>query len=266
MDTKTERIERELEFQRQQAEQIRGVQATPPSIVERYRRNRHWRIFAKELIYRRMGDLRGMSVLDFGCGTGEITTQIALLGADRVMGFDLSPELLRVARRRAELDGVSDKVDLFVGDGEDVRLPQDTFDYVVLFALLHHTEVGPVLDQALAAAKPGGTVFIAEPVAFSTLLTRIRNATPVPKIVSPDERQLTLEEITTIRARFRESEIVYFNALGRLQRLLLGDPPTSASVVAQQLTRLLHYADRLLFSVAPGYWRAAGSVVIIGKK
>src|SRR3712207_5178118 len=47
----------------------------------------------------------GMRVLDFGCGSGEVTRRMAaLVGAEggEVVGIDLDPSILRLARREAE--------------------------------------------------------------------------------------------------------------------------------------------------------------------
>jgi SAM-dependent methyltransferase len=46
----------------------------------RYCENKQWRYHPKEWIYRKHS-LAGKDVLDFGCGTGEISTQVAFLGA-----------------------------------------------------------------------------------------------------------------------------------------------------------------------------------------
>ncbi len=47
------------------------------------------------------------SVLDLGCGTGRLAIGAALLGAEPVVGVDVDPELLRVARSAAESLGVT---------------------------------------------------------------------------------------------------------------------------------------------------------------
>ena len=70
-----------------------AVTATLPNILERYRQNRRWKLYAKEWIYRNLL-AAGTAWLDFGCGTGEITTQLALLGATRVVALDVTPGLL----------------------------------------------------------------------------------------------------------------------------------------------------------------------------
>ncbi len=261
---KLERVNRELEFQRSYAAQEADIGPTAPGIVDRYSHNRDWKAFPKEFIFHTMGDLRGKHILDYGCGTGEITTQLALLGAERVTGFDLSADLLAIARMRARLDGVEDRVDLFTGDAEEIALEEGAFDFVMVYGLLHHTDIGPVLDRIVRVLKPGGRTFIMEPVALSKLLTRVRDLIPVPKIVSPDERQLNLAEVRLICSRFRRAEVAYFSTLGRLDRLL-EHPSVSETRIAWPLTRALHHADRLLFAL-PGGWRAAGNVVIVGDK
>ncbi len=48
-------------------------------------------------------------VLDLGCGTGGVTVPLAMRGYD-MTGVDLSPEMLTVARERAEQAGLSDKI------------------------------------------------------------------------------------------------------------------------------------------------------------
>lgn len=190
-ENKQTRIKRELGFQRDEATRFDSVTPTAEATIVRYRRNKHWRVFPKEFIYRQMGELDGKCVLDYGCGTGEITTQLALLGATRVVGLDLSPDLVRLAARRAALDRVEDRVEFLIADGEEITLPQGTFDIVLVYALLHHTEIDPVMRRVMEALKPGGAAFIVEPVAFSRILSYVRDTVPVPKHVSPDERQLS---------------------------------------------------------------------------
>ena len=54
----------------------------------------------------RLGDVRGLEVLDFGCGHGMASVVLARRGA-RVTAFDLSPGYLDEARRRARANEVA---------------------------------------------------------------------------------------------------------------------------------------------------------------
>ena len=51
-------------------------------------------------------DIQGKTVLDFGCGTGEIAVELASLGAERVIGIEIREELHEVARSHARERGV----------------------------------------------------------------------------------------------------------------------------------------------------------------
>jgi len=58
----------------------------------------------------------GKTVLDLFCYTGGFSVNAALGGAKRVVGVDIKPEWLALARKNAALNGVSDKVEQREGD------------------------------------------------------------------------------------------------------------------------------------------------------
>ena len=59
--------------------------------------------------------------LDLGCGTGSMTLAMSRLGYD-MTGIDISPEMLDVARERAEIEGVSDNILWLLQDITDFEL------------------------------------------------------------------------------------------------------------------------------------------------
>ena len=67
--------------------------------------------------------LQGRSVLELGCGRGELSADLARAGAVRVTGMDLSPDNIEAARRGASEDGLSDRVDFQVGNAAEADLP-----------------------------------------------------------------------------------------------------------------------------------------------
>jgi SAM-dependent methyltransferase len=55
------------------------------------------------------------TVIDVGCGSGVLSFVSARLGAEHVVGCDISEEAIQVARRNAERLGVADRVEFRVG-------------------------------------------------------------------------------------------------------------------------------------------------------
>ena len=57
----------------------------------------------------------GSPLLELGCGTGRLLIPLAQAGY-RVTGVEISPEMLRIARAKAEAAGVTESVTLIEGD------------------------------------------------------------------------------------------------------------------------------------------------------
>ena len=47
-----------------------------------------------------VGDIAGKVVLDFGCGNGRFTSRLESLGAAKVIGVDISPSMIDLAKQR----------------------------------------------------------------------------------------------------------------------------------------------------------------------
>src|SRR5436190_5336597 len=99
----------ELKYQAAQAKDLAGLRPSRLETIERYRECRGADLHRKEFTFSLLHRVKPDTVLDFGCGDGECTVQLAHCGY-RVTGFDVSPDQLTVARRRAELDEVGDRV------------------------------------------------------------------------------------------------------------------------------------------------------------
>jgi ubiquinone/menaquinone biosynthesis C-methylase UbiE len=83
---------------------------------------------------------RDKRVLEIGCGIGTDTINFARHGA-WVTAVDLSGKSLEIARRRAEVFGVGDRVRFHEGDAEELSrfVPIEPYDLVYSFGVIHHT-------------------------------------------------------------------------------------------------------------------------------
>jgi SAM-dependent methyltransferase len=102
-------------------------------------------------------------VADVACGTGWSSIAIAKgYPGVRVDGFDLDPASIEVARKAAEAEGVTDRVDFQVRDAADPELA-DRYDLVTVFEAIHDM-ARPV--EALRAMRgllaDGGVALVAD--------------------------------------------------------------------------------------------------------
>lgn len=81
----------------------------------------------------------GQRVLDIGCGWGGMALYLATVADVHVTGVTLAKEQLAVAKRRAEVLGLSDRIDFRLQDYREVA---ETYDRVVSVGMLEHVGSG----------------------------------------------------------------------------------------------------------------------------
>lgn len=98
----------------------------------------------------------GDKVLDIATGTGNLAIPAAKLGAE-VVGLDLTPELLEVARERAAAEGVA--VEWVEGDAEALDYPDNAFDHVVsAFGMIFAPRHELAAAEMTRVCRPGGNL------------------------------------------------------------------------------------------------------------
>lgn len=159
--------------------------------------------FYLEYAYALLGDVAGKTVLDYGCGTGENSLLLAKRGA-KVIGIDISPELLDIAERRMAANGVAaDATKFLVASAHGLPIPDESVDVVFGIAILHHLELEEASKEVFRILKKGGRAIFQEPVRNSKLVKFIRNLIPYEQPdISPFERPLTDAELRNFAKDF----------------------------------------------------------------
>ena len=82
----------------------------------------------------------GKRVLEIGCGLGTDTINFARAGA-RVTAVDLSSRSIELARERAKVFGVDDRIDFVEANAERLSdfVPPAEYDLVYSFGVIHHS-------------------------------------------------------------------------------------------------------------------------------
>ena len=73
-----------------------------------------------------LGDIEDKKVIDLGCGTGILAIGAALMGAEEVIGVDIDPDAIEVAKLQALKIGVDDITEFISMDVQDVIQKADT--------------------------------------------------------------------------------------------------------------------------------------------
>lgn len=114
----------------------------------------------------------GGVAVDLGCGTGVVALALAKRGF-RVVGVDHSPEMLRIAERKAAGAGLGERIELREADVLAAELEAGSADVVTCQGVLHHLhDPGPCVELIGEVLRPGGSFYISEPCADPTPLGR----------------------------------------------------------------------------------------------
>jgi demethylmenaquinone methyltransferase/2-methoxy-6-polyprenyl-1,4-benzoquinol methylase len=131
----------------------------------------------------------GAVALDVCCGTGSLTGLLMQKTQPngRIIGLDLAPNMLKIARRRLDTLRSKSSFRLIQGNANTLPFPDDVFDCAVIgYGLRNVPEPRRVLAEMRRVVKPGKKIIaleIAEPqLPFFKELYRLYLATIIPRL------------------------------------------------------------------------------------
>ena len=100
--------------------------------------------------------LKGLRILDVGCGGGLVSEPLARMGAE-VTGIDPSPEIIAAARLHAGEGGLA--IDYRATTAEALLAAGERFDAVLILEVVEHVaDVAAFVATIAGLVKPGGLV------------------------------------------------------------------------------------------------------------
>jgi 2-polyprenyl-3-methyl-5-hydroxy-6-metoxy-1,4-benzoquinol methylase len=191
-----------------------------------------------------LGDLRGKRVIEYGCGLGKLTVLLARSGA-HVSAFDLSEASIDVARRRAQMTGVEERITFQIAPGEDLPYADASFDIAFGKAVLHHLDPQAGARELARILVPGGRAAFSEPLGTNPVVQFVRDHVPYPhKHERGADIPLRRQDIDAWMAPFSQAHLRGVQLLSMVERGL---------GFGHKLPLLREY-DRLLLDRWPELW------------
>lgn len=177
----TDRQKNEIEYHKEHARLVakrkNKISFDVVTSADRRLHNAYWHLYTlllKEPLYNK-------KVLVVGCGAGYDALRVAKMGA-QVYAFDLSPDMLKIARSSATDEGFTIKFDEMPAEKLDYE--DDFFDYVIAVDILHHVNIPQTMQEIKRVAKKTGRFYIDEIYSHSAT-DLIRNSWLVKKCIYP---------------------------------------------------------------------------------
>jgi len=103
-------------------------------------------------------------ILDVATGTADMAILACkLLNPEKIIGIDISDQMLEVGRKKVEKEGFENKIKLEPGDSETINYSENTFDAVtVAFGVRNFERLENGLKEMFRVLKPGGEIVILE--------------------------------------------------------------------------------------------------------
>ena len=115
-----------------------------------------------------IGNIKGKRIADIGCGLGEASIYFAKQGA-HVTAIDLSPEMVKFAKRNAEELGLS--LEGFACAAESIELPESSYDVAYAGNLIHHIQDKDQFYRGIyRILKPGGLFIAWDPLKYNPII------------------------------------------------------------------------------------------------
>ena len=103
------------------------------------------------------------SVLDIATGTGDLAIQLTETKATKIVGLDISSGMLEIGNQKIKKKGLQNKIEMVLGDSENLPFENDTFDAItVAFGIRNFETLEKGLKEILRVLKPNGIFVILE--------------------------------------------------------------------------------------------------------
>ena len=187
--------------------------------------------------------IAGRVIVDFGCGEGSDTVEMAERGAKRVIGVDIREDVLETARQRAISTGLQDICSFVTSTNEmaDVIVSVDAFE--------HFADPAGILRLMDKLLQPAGEVLVSfGPTWYHPLGGHLFSVFPWAHLIFSEKALIRWRSTFKMDGATRFSEVgggLNQMTIARFEKLVAGSPFRLASMELVPIRRLRHFHNRL---------------------
>jgi demethylmenaquinone methyltransferase/2-methoxy-6-polyprenyl-1,4-benzoquinol methylase len=117
----------------------------------------------RKKVVKLVSEVNPKKILDIATGTGDLALMMAELNPDKIVGLDISPGMLEVGKQKVNKANLSDKIEMVVGDSENIPFEDNTFDAItVSFGVRNFENLDKGLTEIYRVLRPGGKFVVLE--------------------------------------------------------------------------------------------------------
>ena len=108
-------------------------------------------------------DHKAKRILDIATGTGDLAIMLAKINSEKVIGLDISEGMLAVGKKKIDQLGLNEKVEMILGDSEELPFKDQSFDAITVgFGVRNFENLEQGLSEIYRVLKPNGTFVVLE--------------------------------------------------------------------------------------------------------
>ena len=138
-------------------------------IASRYDFINHFLSLGIDILWRKkaineIGKINPKIILDVATGTGDLAVEATRLNPKKIIGIDISKNMLEVGRNKMKRKSIEKIVEMIYGDSENMSFEDNTFDAVTAgFGVRNFENIDKGLSEMYRVMKIGGKLAILEP-------------------------------------------------------------------------------------------------------
>jgi len=102
-------------------------------------------------------------ILDIATGTGDLAINALKLNPEKIIGIDISEGMLEIGRQKIEKRNLKDKIQLLLGDSENIEFEDKYFDAaIVAFGVRNFENLQKGLSEIYRVLKPNSKFVVLE--------------------------------------------------------------------------------------------------------